>query len=609
MSDAATLRVQKEKLKERLLKTEQALRASEDREFELRNEEEQRIAKQVAIKIKSLELAKQAQDSTRKRAQKEAQQLKVELSETHATFKQKLQIERDLRFRAVDELESMRATVHTMKKHNKLYAQRTQTLEVENERAIQQAGTKAQQTIQDLQQQLDTREDAARVHLENLNREKEARFEAETKRRHAERVAKRAKTSASAAAEELKTIKQKVESVQTRLDRASRGQRSALQAAKEAKEKTLMTLESTKKKLANKDTEIQKLTGSKTRALESASTLQHELERRVRELEQRIDTDRQAFQTERAQWSTLETDRDQAREQLSLQIGMGEKCKKEVENSEELLRLTQDELGQEKLKRLDVERRNAEKHLQETDSERSRVEMSMQLRARNKEMREIKQALEARGISLEFLIGKSIVTVDSPVVVRQPVVPSSTGATGAGAEARSPSSDYASPPQKKSSAVHDVAAPHTSNNQERLPSSPTSSPSSTPPQQALTTSNVHSLSPSGSMENSLSAPNSCDSPRHVSENKMNMHTTVNSSSDSDRSSLGGSISVDASLSNWKKKVEGASSGALWGVRRKETGLKPPVKKTSVGRPGRPLNPAAAAAMRRANNKRTVIKEL
>ena len=93
MSDAATLRVQKEKLKERLLKTEQALRASEDREFELRNEEEQRIAKQVAIKIKSLELAKQAQDSTRKRAQKEAQQLKVELSETHATFKQKLQIE------------------------------------------------------------------------------------------------------------------------------------------------------------------------------------------------------------------------------------------------------------------------------------------------------------------------------------------------------------------------------------------------------------------------------------------------------------------------------------------------------------------------------------
>jgi len=116
-------------------------------------------------------------------------------------------------------------------------------------------------------------------------------------------------------------------------------------------------------------------------------------------LEQRIDTDRQAFQTERAQWSTLETDRDQAREQLSLQIGMGEKCKKEVENSEELLRLTQDELGQEKLKRLDVERRNAEKHLQETDSERSRVEMSMQLRARNKEMREIKQALEARGIS------------------------------------------------------------------------------------------------------------------------------------------------------------------------------------------------------------------
>ena len=70
---------------------------------------------------------------------------------------------------------------------------------------------------------------------------------------------------------------------------------------------------------------------------------------------------------------------------------------------EESLRIVQDQLGQEKLKRLDVERRIAQKNLKETELERSRVEMSMQLRARNQEMREIKSALETRGISLEVL--------------------------------------------------------------------------------------------------------------------------------------------------------------------------------------------------------------
>jgi myosin heavy subunit len=578
MSEVATLRVQKEQLRERLRKAEAALRATEQREFELRNDAEKRINKAVELKMKSHELKSNAIDSTKKRAIKEAQQLKAELSETHATFKQKLQIERDLRFRAVDELESLRATIQTMKKHNQLYAKRTHALEAENERAIHQADSKAQKNIQELKDQLDSCKEEISEHLENLKVEREARFEAETKRRQAERIAKRAKTSASTVNEELKSMKQKLDSVQARLDRASRGQRSALQIAKEAKEKSLMTLESTKKDLAMKDIEIKRLNESRKRSMDSASTLQSELERRIRELEKRIDADRQAFQTERSQWSSLEIERDQAREQLVHQIDIGEKCKNEVENMEESLRIVQDQLGQEKLKRLDVERRIAQKNLKETELERSRVEMSMQLRARNQEMREIKSALETRGISLEFLIGKEISTIATPVVVRKSLARIS-------AEALSPSSDFAAPSQ----------------------------------QQSMTTSNVGRLSPSESMENILSAPNSCDSPRNPSSESKNKKSVQQSleSSDSDRSSLGGSISVDASISNWKRKVEGAASGALWGVRRKEISIKKtpfPSKKEAPKKSHnnrRPLNPAAVAALRRAerNNSTPIVKEL
>jgi hypothetical protein len=587
--ETATLRCQKEDLKLRLKKAEAALNASEQREFELRNEEQKRIEKAVGLKIRSLELKQNAVESTRKRAQKDVQQLKAELSETHATFKQKLQTERDLRFRTVDELENLRATIQTMKKHNHIYARRTKTLEEENEHAVMKADAKAQQITAQLQQQLEEREEDIATHVESAREEREARFEAETKRRQAERIAKRSKNAASQATEELKSVKQKLDALQARLERATRGQRSALQSAKVAKEKNLMSLESTQKNLATKDTEINRLLASKKRAADSASTLRQELERRVHELEQRIDADRQAFQTERSQWTSLESDRDQAREQLARQVEIGERCRREVESSEESTRILQDQLAKEKLKRLDVERQIAQKSLHETESERSRVEMSMQLRARNKEMREIKHALESRGISLEFLIGKNIETVDSPVVVRS--MTKSLRSLRDSAEAMSPSSDFASPPRGRVGSNSMATA--------------------VSPSQEDTAK---------SMEHVLSAPNSCDSPRNVGT-PAGITTSLAHSTDSDKSSLGGSISVDASLSQWKKKVEGAASGALWGVRRQDNGRLSPPKKSHIAtvataaaanpRNSRKMNPAAAAAERRrkAALQTTTIKEL
>jgi len=367
-----------------------------------------------------------------------------------------------------------------------------------------------------------------------------------------------------------------------------------------------MTLESAQKDLAAKDTEINRLLASKKRASDSTTTVREELERRVRDMEQRIDADRQAFQAERSQWTGLEGDRDQVREQLARQVEIGERCRQEVEHSEEQTRALQDQLAQEKLKRLDVERRIAQNQLNETEIERSRVEMNMQLRARNKEMREIKHALESRGISLEFLIGKNIATMDSPVVTRK--LPSAVASTPpstfsssssssssslrASADAMSPSSDFASPPR---SVVTELS---------RAPASA-------------------AANPSDSMEMVLSAPDSCDSPRHSSDEQQEMNKRLGSSlvrsSDSEKSSLGGSISVDASLSSWKKKVEGASSGALWGVRRKEMAeqrvTKAPQKSAKATQRGptkggsRRMNPAAAAALRRAELQRTTIKEL
>ena len=616
MSEVATLRVQKEQLKARLSKTEASLRASETREFELRNEEATRIDKAVSLKIRSYELKSNAVDSTRKRAQKDVHKLKVELSETHATFKQKLQIERDLKFRAIDELESLRATIQTMKKHNNLYAKRTRSLEAENERAVQEANGKAQQNIVEIQQLLQNRDEEVKTHIETAKEEREARFEAETKRRNAERIAKRCKQAATKATEELTTIKSKIDALQSRLDRATRGQRSALQSAKEAKSKNLMSLESTQKNLADKDMEINRLLASKKSAIDSALTLRKELERRVRELESRIDTDRQAFQTERSSWSQLEKERDTARENLSKQIEIGERCVRKVEETEETSRMLQNQLGKEKLKRLDVERKIAKKSLNETENERSRVEMSMQLRARNKEMREIKQALESRGISLEFLIGKTIDTQDSPVVIR-----STTSMTKSlrhlrdsaislrdSAEAMSPSSDFTSPP--RSNVFNTTNTTNTTNSSNsNIVVSPTTSTTSLKVRKSHNRNSIGSIT--NSMEHILSAPNSCNSPKNVGTTHV---SKLGHSTDSDKSSLGGSISVDASLSQWKKKVEGAASGALWGVRRQtKNELTPSPKKKSRNKkksvPTRVMNPAAAAALRRQNQRTTIIKEL
>ena len=612
MSEVATLRVQKEQLKARLSKAEASLRASETREFELRNEEATRIDKAVSLKIRSYELKSNAVDSTCKRAQKDVHRLKVELSETHATFKQKLQIERDLKFRAIDELESLRATIQTMKKHNNLYAKRTRSLEAENERAVQEANGKAQQNIVEIQQLLQNRDEEVKTHIETAKEEREARFEAETKRRNAERIAKRYKQAATKATEELTTIKSKIDALQSRLDRATRGQRSALQSAKEAKSKNLMSLESTQKKLADKDMEINRLLASKKSAIDSALTLRKELERRVRELESRIDTDRQAFQTERSSWSQLEKERDTARENLSKQIEIGERCVRKVEETEETSRMLQNQLGKEKLKRLDVERKIAKKSLNETENERSRVEMSMQLRARNKEMREIKQALESRGISLEFLIGKTIDTQDSPVVIR-----STTSMTKSlrhlrdsaislrdSAEAMSPSSDFTSPP--RSNVFNTTNTTNSSNS--NIVVSPTTSTTSSKVRKSHNRNSIGSIT--NSMEH-ISAPNSCNSPKNVGTTHV---SKLGHSTDSDKSSLGGSISVDASLSQWKKKVEGAASGALWGVRRQtKNELTPSPKKKSRNKkksvPTRVMNPAAAAALRRQNQRTTIIKEL
>ena len=233
MAEVATLRVEKGKLKERLAKAESALHAAEQREFELRNEESVRIEKAVALKIRSLELKSNAVESTRRRAQKDAQHLKAELSETHATFKHKLQTERDLRMRAVDELESLRATIQTMKKHNNLYAKRTQVLEAESGRAVHEANAQSQHVIQNLQSKISTLEEQIASNTDGLRTERESRFEAETRRRHAERAAKKARDAASVATGELQTVKQKLDTLQARLDRATRGQRSALQAAKD----------------------------------------------------------------------------------------------------------------------------------------------------------------------------------------------------------------------------------------------------------------------------------------------------------------------------------------------------------------------------------------
>ena len=113
------------------------------------------------------------------------------------------------------------------------------------------------------------------------------------------------------------------------------------------------------------------------------------------------------------------------------------------------------------------------------------------------------------------------------------------------------------------------------------------------------------------MEHILSAPNSCNSPKNVGTTHV---SKLGHSTDSDKSSLGGSISVDASLSQWKKKVEGAASGALWGVRRQtKNELTPSPKKKSRNKkksvPTRVMNPAAAAALRRQNQRTTIIKEL
>ena len=167
-----------------------------------------------------------------------------------------------------------------------------------------------------------------------------------------------------------------------------------------------MAREASAKSLEAKEMEIRRLKDAKKRAADSAATLQQSSENRVRELEARIDADRAAFQNERSQWSQLEADRDAACAGLAKQIEIGEACQKEVEQSEAELRKVQRDLEQEKLKRLDVERRMAETTAARATAESSRINAEQALRQCRDEFREVKEALAARGISMEFLIGR-----------------------------------------------------------------------------------------------------------------------------------------------------------------------------------------------------------
>ena len=377
---------------------------AESREQRLRDTLESEIANALERRSRSMVEKVKAADASKGRSKKELQQLRKELRETHEMFKKKLNKERDIKMVEVGKNEKLNSQLATAKEAIKRLKAALENQEGEFVAETQSKDELLRNAEAELRLQALKIDELTKSHVEELKREKELRYNAETKKRTAMHKLKEIKNKLSSSVDSRVKLEKKYRQIQERLENSLSQSKQRLNMVKSAQATVREMKSIADKQMEAKDKECRveiqklKLTIKSLKQDLSASESKHKL------LEKKMNDTLKQDEQFRADRVRIENERDEAKRDILKYIELGERCQQEVAIAEDKIRVMQGKVEdsqkwiQEKV--LKIQDLEGKLTLQEIKN----GEIKEQLREKCIEFEELKSALNSRGISLDFVL-------------------------------------------------------------------------------------------------------------------------------------------------------------------------------------------------------------
>ena len=399
----AKLEAKYRKLKQRVKQLEEERDAAEDREQRLRDTLEEEISRALVRRSKSLAEKVKAAEASTNRARKECTMLKKELRDTHEMFKIKLNKERDVKMSEVSRNEKAHSQLESAKKpshaSNPTWRSRSRSL----------LNTRKRQILCWHRHRLNCayrlpKSKKEATHKEKLNKEKEARFAAEAKKRTALHKLKEMKEKLAHSIEDRSKNDLKFSQLHERLSKATmQGKqrlamvKTAQNTVKQMQEQCDKTIEAKEKafkaELRQQKQKISRVEAEKKAAITELATLKETIEAEKSKDEK--------FRQERLK---IEQERDDAKASIEKYIELAERCRVKLQ----LLKIkSSSRMGNLRIRgnggmswnlRLMIWRGKL------TLQEIRYGSLTEQLDEKQIEFNELKNALATRGISLDFVL-------------------------------------------------------------------------------------------------------------------------------------------------------------------------------------------------------------
>ncbi len=391
-------------LKEKCSRLENERNEAEDREQRLRDTLETEIANALERRSRSMVEKVKAADASKGRSKKELQQLRKELRETHEMFKNKLNKERDVKMVEVTKNEKLQSQLATAKEAiNRLKAalrnQEGEFIAETNSKEELLSSAEAELRLQAVKM-----DELKQSFTQDLAKEKELRYNAETKKRTAMHKLKEIKEKLSASLDARVKLEEKYKSLQERLQNSLTQSKQRLNMVKSAQATVREMKINADKQMEEKDKECRK---EAQKAKTIIKTLKNELQmakQKCTDVEEKFNETLKKDEQFRKDRAVIENERDEAKQDILKYIELGERCQKEVAIAEDKIRVMQGKLE-------DAYKWRQEKDLtiQELEGKLTLQEIKYGtlmdlLDSKTNEFEVLKEALNSRGISLDFVL-------------------------------------------------------------------------------------------------------------------------------------------------------------------------------------------------------------
>ena len=279
-------------------------------------------------------------DASKGRSKKELQQLRKELRETHEMFKKKLNKERDIVMVEVGKNEKLNSQLATAKEAIKRLKAALENQEGEFVAETQSKDELLRNAEAELRLQALKIDELTKSHVEELKREKELRYNAETKKRTAMHKLKEIKINCLHRLI-LASNWKKYRQIQERLENSLSQSKQRLNMVKSAQATVREMKSIADKQMEAKDKECRveiqklKLTIKSLKQDISASASKYNL------LENKMNDTLKQDEQFRADRVRIENERDEAKSDILKYIELGERCQQEVAIAEDKIRVMQ----------------------------------------------------------------------------------------------------------------------------------------------------------------------------------------------------------------------------------------------------------------------------